>query len=211
MQGPNPDTPRPLPGIDQLIFLKNFITRTDVHVGDYTYYDDFEHADEFETRNILYHYEFVGDELSIGRYCSLAKGCTFLMNGANHPLSSFSTYPFAIFKEGWGDGDVTQLATQSRGNTLVGNDVWIGRDAVIMPGVSIGHGAIIGSNAVVSKDVEPFGVVVGNPGKTVKKRFSDDIIEVLLKTAWWDWDAAKVTRNLDAITNADLDGLRNAL
>ena len=211
MFGPDPDTPTPLPGIDQLVFLKNFITRNSISVGDYTYYDDEDHAAEFETRNVLYHYDFVGDRLVIGKYCSLATGCKFLMNGANHPLSSFSTYPFAIFKNGWGDGDVAQLAEQNRGDTIVGNDVWIGRDAVILPGVNIGDGAIIGANAVVGKNVAPYTVVVGNPGKPVRQRFDIDTVVMLLEVAWWNWPAAKITRNLHAITNADLDGMINAV
>lgn len=211
MYGPDPLDPTPLPGIDQLIFLKNFITRDDVEVGDYTYYDDVDHAAEFETRNVLYHYPFVGDRLIIGKFCSLAKDCRFLMNGANHPLSAFSTYPFAIFKNGWGEGDVAELADQSRGDMIIGNDVWIAREAMIMPGVKIGHGAIIAARAVVTKDVPPYGVVAGNPGKLVKKRFDEKTIERLLALAWWDWPIDKLTRNLSAITNADLDALENAV
>jgi virginiamycin A acetyltransferase len=211
MFGPDPSDPTPLPGIDQLIFLKNFITRDDIKVGDYTYYDDVDHAAEFETRNVLYHYPFVGDRLIIGKFCSLAKDCRFIMNGANHPLSAFSTYPFAIFKNGWGDGDVAELATQTRGDMMIGHDVWIAREAVIMPGVKIGHGAIIGARAIVTKDVPPYGVVVGNPGRLVKKRFDDATIDRLLGVAWWHWPIDKLTRNLDAITNADLDALENAV
>ena len=211
MYGPDPNNPTPLPGTDQLVFLKNFITRDGISVGDYTYYDDVDHAAEFESRNVLYHYDFVGDQLIIGKYCSLATGCTFLMNGANHPLSSFSTYPFAIFKNGWGEGDVAQLAEQNKGDTIIGNDVWIGRDAVILPGVNVGHGAIIGARAVVSKDVPDYSVVVGNPAKIVRQRFDDQTIASLLNVAWWDWPADKITRNLDAISNADLDGMINAV
>ncbi|MGJ8527461.1 CatB-related O-acetyltransferase [Maritalea sp.] len=211
MYGPDPDNPTPLPGVDQLVFLKNFITRDSISVGDYTYYDDVEHATEFETRNVLYHYDFVGDRLVIGKYCSLATGCTFLMNGANHPLSSFSTFPFAIFQNGWGDGDVAQLAEQHRGDTVVGNDVWIGRDACILPGVKIGDGAIIGAKAVVSKDVPPYTVVVGNPAKAVRQRFDDKTVTKLLEISWWDWSPEKITTNLHMITNADLDGMINAV
>ncbi|MFT6658573.1 CatB-related O-acetyltransferase [Maritalea sp.] len=211
MFGPSPDNPTPLPGIDQLIFLKNFITRPDIEVGDFTYYDDEDDAAAFERRNVLYHYDFVGDKLIIGKFCSLAKDCTFLMNGANHTFTAFSTFPFAIFQNGWGDGDVMQLKSQSRGDTVVGNDVWIGMAATIMPGVTIGDGAIIGAHCVVAKDVAPYSIVVGNPAREVRKRFEADIVATLLKTKWWDWPIEKITRNLEAITNGDLDGMRNAV
>jgi len=211
MFGPNPNDPTPLPGIDQLIFLKNFITRSDIEVGDYTYYDDEEDAADFERRNVLYHYEFVGDKLIIGKFCSLAKDCTFMMNGANHTFTSFSTYPFAVFKNGWGDGDVEQLKSQTRGDTIVGNDVWIGRSATIMPGVEIGDGAIIGAHAIVGRNVPPYTIVAGNPAREIRKRFDEKTIVELQTIKWWDWPIEKITQNLEAITNADLDGLRNAV
>lgn len=211
MFGPNPNDPTPLPGIDQLIFLKNFITRSDIEVGDYTYYDDEEDAADFERRNVLYHYEFVGDKLIIGKFCSLAKDCTFMMNGANHTFTSFSTYPFAVFKNGWGDGDVEQLKSQTRGDTIVGNDVWIGRSATIMPGVEIGDGAIIGAHAIVGRNVPPYTIVAGNPAREIRKRFDEKTIVELQTIKWWDWPIEKITQNMEAITNADLDGLRNAV
>jgi len=211
MFGPNPNDPTPLPGIDQLIFLKNFITRSDIEVGDYTYYDDEEDAADFERRNVLYHYEFVGDKLIIGKFCSLAKDCTFMMNGANHTFTSFSTYPFAVFKNGWGDGDVEQLKSQTRGDTVVGNDVWIGRSATIMPGVEIGDGAIIGAHAIVGRNVPPYTIVAGNPAREIRKRFDEKTIVELQNIKWWDWPIEKITQNMEAITNADLDGLRNAV
>jgi len=211
MFGPNPNDPTPLPGIDQLIFLKNHITRPDIVVGDYTYYDDEDDAAEFERRNVLYHYEFVGDKLIIGKFCSLAKDCTFMMNGANHTFTSFSTFPFAIFKNGWGNGDVEQLKSQSRGDTIVGNDVWIGRAATIMPGVQIGDGAIIGAHAVVGRDVPPYTIVAGNPAREIRKRFDGETVSALQNIKWWDWSIEKITKNLEAITNADLDALRNAV
>jgi len=211
MIGPNPDNPTPLPGVDQLVFLKNFITRPSIQVGDYTYYDDEEDAAEFENKNVLYHYDFVGDKLIIVKFCSLAKDSTFMMNGANHTFKAFSTYPFAIFKNGWGDGDVMQLRGQARGDTIVGNDVWIGRGATIMPGVNIGDGAIIGAQAVIAKDVAPYAIVVGNPAREVRKRFDENTITTLLEVKWWDWSVEKITRNLEAITNADLDGMLNAV
>lgn len=211
MFGPNPNDPTPLPGLDQLIFLKNFITRSDIEVGDYTYYDDEDDASDFERRNVLYHYEFVGDKLIIGKFCSLAKDCTFMMNGANHTFTSFSTYPFAVFKNGWGDGDVDQLKSQTRGDTIVGNDVWIGRSATVMPGVEIGDGAIIGAHAIVGRNVPPYTIVAGNPAREIRKRFDEKAIVELQNIKWWDWPIEKITQNLEAITNADLDGLRNAV
>jgi len=157
---------------------------------------------------VLYHYDFVGDRLVIGRFCALAEGVVFVMNGANHAMSGFSTYPFNIFGHGWEEGfDVATWQKENRGDTVIGNDVWIGMEAVIMPGVTIGHGAIVAAKSVVTHDVPAYAIVAGNPAKVVKVRFDQATVARLVKTAWWDWPADKISCNLDAIRGADIAAL----
>lgn len=207
MHGPAPDTPHPLAGFPRVGFLKNFITRPNIVVGDYTYYDDPAGPERFETENVLYHYDFIGDRLIIGRFCAIASGASFMMNGGNHATAGFSTYPFLIFGQGW-----ERLAPSfpNRGDTVVGNDVWIGHGATILPGITIGDGAIIAAKAVVASDVRPYAVVAGNPAREVKRRFADDVVEELLRLRWWDWSAEHITAHLEAIAGADLAALRAA-
>ncbi|WP_448187559.1 CatB-related O-acetyltransferase [Azospirillum sp. sgz301742] len=204
--GPDPLTPHPMPDHPRVGFLKAFVTRPNIVVGDHTYYDDSEGPEHFQDRNVLYHYEFTGDRLVIGKFCALAAGVRFVMNGANHAMSGFSTYPFVIFP----DWQAPMPQFHSRGDTVVGNDVWIGWDAVIMPGVSIGHGAIVAARAVVTRDVAPYSVVAGNPAVEVRRRFDDATVTALLEVAWWDWPTDRIQRNLAAITGTDLDALRRA-
>jgi virginiamycin A acetyltransferase len=206
MQGPNPNDKEPMKGFPQVGFLKNFISSPNILVGDYTYYDDPEGPDRFES-NVLYHFPFIGDKLIIGKFCAIAKGVTFIMNGANHKTSGFSTYPFFIFGNGWEDTTPAAGELSYKGNTVVGHDVWLGYEATIMPGVSIGHGAIVASKSVVTSDVPPYSVVGGNPAKILKYRFDAKTIEALLSVAWWDWSAEKITRHLKLITNNDIDAL----
>ncbi|WP_349359397.1 CatB-related O-acetyltransferase [Stappia sp.] len=209
MHGPDPDTRHPFAGAQHTVFLKTVITRATIEVGDYTYYHDPEHAAEFEDRNVLYHFDFVGDRLVIGRFCALASGATFIMNGANHDMSGFTTYPFNIFGAGWETGaDLSGLEAGLRGDTTVGNDVWIGRNATFLPGVTIGDGAIVGAHAVVGSDVPAYAVVAGNPARVVRYRFDDATIAALLEIAWWNWPVERITRNLDAIRGTDLARLR---
>ncbi|WP_428699578.1 CatB-related O-acetyltransferase [Stappia sp.] len=211
MHGPDPSTRHPLAGEAHTVFLNTVITRTNIEVGDYSYYHDPDHAAEFEDRNVLYHFDFIGDRLRIGRFCALATDVRFIMNGANHPMDGFSTYPFAIFAEGWEKGfDMAELVSAHRGDTLVGNDVWIGRGATIMPGITICDGAVIGAGAVVASDVPPFAIVAGNPARVVRMRFDEATIDALLEIAWWNWPAEKIARNLAAIRGADLDKLAQA-
>ena len=143
----------------------------------------------------------------IGKFVAIAQAAQFIMNGANHPLSGFSTFPFSSF-EGWQEN--APVEWPNKGDTIIGNDVWIGREAVIMPGVTIGHGAIIGSRAVVAKDVPPYAVAVGNPAKIAKLRFDEATIEALLEIAWWDWEPQMIARHVPAIAGADLPALRRA-
>ncbi|MCX2724113.1 CatB-related O-acetyltransferase [Roseibium salinum] len=211
MRGPSPDTLHPFNGEPHTVFLKNVITRPNIEVGDFTYYNDLTAASDFENRNVRYHFEFLGDRLKIGRFCALAQGTTFIMNGANHAMTGFSTYPFNIFDEAWRQGfDLATIFDHLRGDTIVEHDVWFGTGATVMPGVTICSGAIIGANAVVAADVPPYAVVVGNPGRIVRLRFDEDTIERLLDIAWWDWPVEKITRHLGAIRGAEISALEQA-
>ncbi len=210
MQGPNPLDREPMKGFPQVGFLKNFITSENIVVGDYTYYDDPEGPEGFE-RNVLYHFPFIGDKLVIGKFCAIATGVKFIMNGANHKLSGFSTYPFQIFGHGWERVMPTEGELPFKGDTEIGNDVWIGYEATIMPGVKIGDGAIVASKSVVTADVPAYSVVGGNPARVIKYRFDEQTIAALLATAWWDWSAETITTNLEAIVGGDLAVLQKVI
>jgi virginiamycin A acetyltransferase len=208
LYGANPKDKHPMKGFPQICFIQNTVSNPNIIIGDYTYYDDPENSEDFE-RNVLYHFPFIGDRLIIGKFCALARGIKFIMNGANHKLDGFSTYPFQIFGNGW-----EKIAPQTgelpyKGDTVIGNDVWIGYEAVIMPGVQVGDGAIIAAKSVVVGDVLPYMIVGGNPAKPIRQRFDDDVIRALLEIAWWNWDIEKVTRNLEKIVAADVEALKN--
>ena len=205
MQAPNKDIAFPLKNYDKLCFLKNIITNPNIIVGDYTYYDDFEDVHNFE-KNVKYHFDFTGDQLIIGKFCMIASDVKFIMNGANHLSNAISTYPFAVFGNGW-ESAMEGKTYPNKGNIEIGNDVWIGYNATIMAGVKIGDGAIIATNATVVSDVEPYSIVGGNPAKKIKKRFSPEIIERLLKLQWWNWDIEKITKNVQNLTDLDIDKL----
>lgn len=209
MNGPDPHDKEPMKGFSQVGFLKNFISSPNILVGDYTYYDDPDGSENFES-NVLYHFSFIGDKLIIGKFCAIAKGVRFIMNGANHPMSGFSTYPFYIFGQGWEKASPREGELPFKGNTVVGNDVWLGYDATIMSGVSIGHGAIVASKSVVTSDVPAYSIVGGNPAQIIKYRFDAATIEKLLTIAWWDWSAEKITQHLGAIVSRDLETLVKA-
>lgn len=194
-------------GFPQVCFIKNTVTNPNIVIGDYTYYDDAEDSENFE-RNVLYHFPFIGDRLVIGKFCALARGVKFIMNGANHKLSGFSTFPFQIFGNGWEHVMPQPGDLPFKGDTVIGNDVWIGYDALIMPGVKIGNGAIISSRSVVVSDVPAYAIVGGNPARQIRERFAPEIIAELEAVAWWDWPIEKISRHLAAIVSADLAALR---
>jgi virginiamycin A acetyltransferase len=207
MHGPDPSTRHPITGAPRTGFLKNFITRPNILVGDYTYYDDPAGTERFED-NVLYHFDFIGDRLVIGRFCSLAAECRFIMNGGNHHTGWITTYPFPVFGGGW--EAAMPGSWPYRGDTVVGNDVWMGYGVTVMPGVTIGDGAIVASASVVTRDVPPYAVVGGNPAQVIRYRFDEVDRERLLALRWWDWDAAKITRNVKALCSGDITALEAA-
>jgi virginiamycin A acetyltransferase len=207
MYGPDPNNKEPLVGFPQIGFLKNYITRDNIVVGDYTYYDDPLGPHRFE-ENVLYHFDFVGDKLIIGKFCAIARNVQFIMNGANHSLKGFSTYPFYIFKNGW--EHAIPGSNNKTSDTIVGNDVWIGYDATIMPGIKIGDGAIVASKAVVTKDVSPYSIVGGNPANVIRMRFDEKTINSLMSIGWWDWPIEKITKKLPEIIGNNLSNLLDA-
>jgi virginiamycin A acetyltransferase len=210
--GPSPDTLHPMPGFPRVVFLRPLAAgRPNVAVGEFAYYDDPDDPAAFFERNVLHHYEFVGDRLTIGRFVAIAAGARIFMNGGTHAMSGFSTYPFNIFGGGWEEGfDVGTWTAENRGDTVIGPDVWIGTEAVLMPGVTIGPGAIVAARSVVSRDVAPYAIVAGNPAREVRRRFDDATVAALLDIAWWDWPAEKIGRHLGAIRGADLAALQAA-
>ncbi|MEM8672503.1 MAG: Vat family streptogramin A O-acetyltransferase [Cyanobacteria bacterium P01_G01_bin.67] len=207
MPHPDSDNPHPMKGFPQVCFIKNTVTNPNIIIGDYTYYDDPEDSENFE-RNVLYHFPFIGDQLIIGKFCALSRGVKFIMNGANHKMSGFSTYPFEIFGDSWKRVAPKANEYPFKGNTVIGNDVWIGYEATIMPGVTIGDGAIIAAKSVVTKEVFPYTIIGGNPAKMIRQRFDDETIQTLLEIAWWNWSIDKITQNLEKIVAADLEALK---
>ncbi len=208
MYGADPKDKHPMKGFPQVCFIQNTVSNPNILIGDYTYYDDPEDSEDFE-RNVLYHFPFIGDQLIIGKFCALARGVTFIMNGANHKLDGFSTYPFQIFGNGWEKVSPQAEVLPYKGNTAIGNDVWIGYEAVIMPGVQVGDGAVIAAKSVVVADVPPYTIYGGNPARFIRQRFEDEVIRILLEIAWWDWNIGKITRNLEKIIAADIEALIN--
>lgn len=208
MTGPNPNAIYPNEAIKSVVFIKNVITRPNILVGDYTYYDDVNRAERFED-HVTHHYPFLGDKLIIGKFCAIAKGIEFVMNGANHRMCSVTTYPFNIMGGGWEQFTPALEDLPLKGDTVIGNDVWIGQNVTVMPGVHIGDGAIIAANSVVAKDVPAYCIAGGNPCKIIKKRFDDELITYLLDLKWWDWDAEKIFKNMAALCSGDLEKIRH--
>ena len=199
----------PRPHDKQIVYLKNVITRDNIIVGDYTIYNDFVNDPvDFEKNNVLYQYPINNDKLIIGKFCSIACGAKFMFTSGNHSLQSLSTYTFPIFFDEWKlDKKDIKSAWDNKGDIIIGNDVWIGYEAVIMPGVKIGDGAIIATRAVVTKDVPPYTIVGGVPARPIKKRFDDNTIDKLLKIKWWNWIKEKIKQNIFLIQQGKIDEL----
>ena len=200
----------PRSGDKKTVYLKNIISNPNIIVGDYTMYHDLlNDPKEFEINNVLYQYPINRDKLKIGKFCSIACGTKFLFNSANHALDSLSTYPFPLFFEEWNlEKEKVTEAWDNRGDIVIGNDVWSGYEAVILSGVTIGDGAIIGTRAVVTKDVPPYTIVGGVPAKPIRKRFDEKVIKELLKIKWWDWTEEKIARNIENIKTGCIERLK---
>ncbi len=203
------DTIYPRQGDTETVYLQNVVNDANIEVGDYTMYNDYvRDPRDFQKNNVLYHYPVNGDKLKIGKFCSIACGAKFIFTSANHKMASLSTYPFPIFFAEWGlDAKNIRDAWDNKGDIVVGSDVWIGYEAVILSGVHIGDGAIIGARAVVTKDVAPYTIVGGVPAKPIRRRFDDETIEKLEALRWWDWDAEKIRACIPAIQSGDIAAL----
>ena len=202
---PDPNTIHPIPGYDKEIYVKPTIKNPQIIVGDFTYIAD----SDFES-HVTHLYEWNGDRLIIGKFCQIAAGVEFVMNGANHQMNAVSTFPFFTL-EGWNASAPQKSNMPLKGDTVIGNDVWIGQNATIMPGVHIGDGAIIGANSLVSKDVEPYTIVAGNPIRVIRKRFDDELIDLLERFKWWDKSIEEINNLIPILTNGDLEKVRAEL
>ena len=200
----------PRTGDNQTIYLKNVITDPNIKIGDYTMYNDFvRDPRDFQKNNVLYHYPVNHDKLVIGKFCSIACGAKFIFTSANHTLKSLSTYPFPIFFEEWGlDSANIAEAWDKKGDIVIGNDVWIGYEAVILSGVTIGDGAIIGARALVTKDVPPYTIVGGVPARCIRRRFDEETVTKLMELKWWEWSDDKIKDNLSAIQSGRINELK---
>lgn len=205
--GPNKNEKFPNKNVPSVCFIKNVITRPNIEIGDYTYYDDTNGADKFE-EHVTHHYEFLGDKLIIGKFCQIASGIKIIMNGANHRMNSVTTYPFNIMGNGWEKVTPKLEDLPFKGDTIIGNDVWIGQNVTILPGVHIGDGAIIGANSVVTKDIPAYHIAGGNPCKIIRKRFNEELINYLEEIKWWDWEDEKIFKNLEILCSSDLEKIK---
>ncbi|MGQ2375316.1 Vat family streptogramin A O-acetyltransferase [Companilactobacillus zhachilii] len=187
-----------------MVFVKNVVTRPNITVGEYTYYDDKNNPEKFED-HVTHHYEFLNDKLIIGKFCSIASGIEFVMNGANHVMEGITTYPFNILGGDWADHVPTLDDLPLKGDTVVGNDVWFGQNVTVMPGVKIHDGAIVAANTTVVKDVEPYSIVGGNPSRLLKYRFSAEEIQLLEKLAWWNKDINWISEHIEELTIDKVD------
>lgn len=202
---PNPNAIYPIEGYDKEIYVKPTINNKNIIVGDFTYIADF----EFES-HVTHHYEFNNDKLIIGKFCQIASGVEFIMNGANHQMNAVSTFPFYTL-EGWNQ-DVPSIEDMPiKGDTIIGNDVWIGQNVTILPGVCIGDGVIIGANSVVGSNIEPYTIVAGNPAKQIRKRFDNELIEIMEKLKWWNKSIEEINNLIPLLTSSDLEKVKEEL
>ena len=208
--GPDTKAIYPNENIKSMCYIKNVIKNPNINVGEYTYYSDINGAENFE-RHVTHHYDFIGDKLIIGKFCAIAQGVEFIMNGANHRMNSVTTYPFNIMGNGWEKATPNFEEFPFKGDTIVGNDVWIGQNVTIMPGVNIGDGAIIAANSVVTKDIPAYHIAGGNPCRIIRKRFDDVLIEYLLSLEWWNWSPEKIFKNLEVLCSSNLEKIRNII
>ena len=193
-------------------FLKNVITAPNIQVGDYTYYDDPVDPTAFERNNVLFNWPEFGDRLIIGKFCAIASGVRFVMGSANHRMCSISTYPFHVFGGAWESHTPPHLSQLPfKGDTVVGNDVWLGRESVVMPGVRIGDGAIVAACSVVTRDVPPYTLVGGNPAREIRKRFDPELTALLLELRWWDFSPERLDAFLPTLCSGDLDAVRETI
>lgn len=202
---PNPNTINPISGYDKEIYIKPTIKNKNIIVGDFSYIAD----SDFES-HVTHHYEWNNDKLIIGKFCQIASGVEFVMNGANHQMNAVSTFPFYTL-EGWEQTPPTQNDLPIKGDTVIGNDVWIGQNATILPGVHIGDGAIIGANSVIGSDVAPYTIVVGNPARPIRKRFDDELIYIMEKLKWWDKSIEEINNLIPLLTSSDLEKVKQEL
>ena len=202
---PNPNTINPIAGYDKEIYIKSTIKNKNIIVGDFSYIAD----SDFES-HVTHHYDWNNDKLIIGKFCQIASGVEFVMNGANHQMNAVSTFPFYTL-EGWKQTPPTRNDLPIKGDTIIGNDVWIGQNATILPGVHIGDGAIIGANSVVGSNVEPYTIVVGNPAKVLRKRFDEELIDIMEKLKWWDKSIEEINNLIPLLTNSNLEYVKEEL
>ena len=202
MNMPDPNVVHPVPGVESMTYVKPTIRNPNIVVGDFTYFAD----RDFE-RHVTHHYDFIGDKLVIGKFCQIAAGVQFVMNGANHQMNAATTFPFYVL-EGWRQEAPACEALPMKGDTVVGNDVWIGQNATILPGVHVGDGAIIGANSVVGSDVEAYSIVVGNPARLVRRRFDEELTGLLLRFRWWDRGIEEINGLIPILTTPDLEAVR---
>lgn len=198
----------PREGDTTSVYIKAIVKNPRIEAGDYSIYHDFEHAIDFEKRNVLYHYPCNPEKLIIGKFCSVACGTKFIMNGANHTLKSISTYPFPVFAKEWGLDMTAPQAWDIKSDTVIGNDVWLGFETLVLPGVKIGDGAIVGARSVVTKDIPPYAIVAGSPAKIIRYRFDEETVKFLLELQWWNWPPEKIARHIPAIQSGNLAALQ---
>ncbi len=209
MFGPSPLEKRPMRAAPHVCFLKNIVKSPNIIAGDYTAVHLVDENDDFE-KNVLYHYDFIGDKLIFGKFCGIARKAKFIMNGSHHILDGISTYPFQVFGNGWEKVMPPLSGLAVKGDTIVANDVWICYDSLIMPGIHIGNGAVVGARSVVTRDVPAYSIVAGNPARVVRMRYSKEEIALIESIAWWDWPPEKITKHLDVIVKRNLRALQCA-